>query len=137
MKAKPSSHTPRLMACVSRLSLRVESSGASSTPMRWSRLVRALDKRGEQGKQVDHGADLGPACGVAGRRFELFHELEPDPTGGVDERYASLPERTLHDGRPPHHVMAVQLGVEVVGEQGRMQEPLGRAASRRPRRWPG
>jgi hypothetical protein len=43
MKAKPSSHTPRLRAWVSRLSLSVDSSGASSTPIRWRMLVSALD----------------------------------------------------------------------------------------------
>jgi len=43
MKANPSSHTPRLSAWVNRLSFRVDSAGASSTPMRWSRLVRALE----------------------------------------------------------------------------------------------
>ena len=44
MKANPSSHTPRFMAWVNRLSLRVASEGASSTPIRWSRLVMALEK---------------------------------------------------------------------------------------------
>ena len=42
MTAKPSSHTPRLMAWVIRLSRRVSSAGASSTPIRWRMLVTAL-----------------------------------------------------------------------------------------------
>ena len=42
MQAKPSSQTPRLRAWVIRLSCMVESAGASSTPIRWRMLVRAL-----------------------------------------------------------------------------------------------
>ena len=42
MTPKPRSQTPRRRAWAMRLSRIVESSGASSTPMRWSTLVRAL-----------------------------------------------------------------------------------------------
>ena len=44
MKAKPSSHTPRLSAWVSRLRCIDDDSGASSTPMRWRMLASALDR---------------------------------------------------------------------------------------------
>ncbi len=43
MKPKPKSQTPRRMAWAMRLSRIVDSSGASSTPMRWNTLVSALD----------------------------------------------------------------------------------------------
>ncbi len=42
MQANPSSQTPRFRAWVRRLRCIVESAGASSTPIRWSRLVSAL-----------------------------------------------------------------------------------------------
>ena len=44
MKPKPSSHTPRRMACAIRLRRMVDSSGASSTPMRWNTLVSAFER---------------------------------------------------------------------------------------------
>ena len=44
MKANPSSQTPRRMACAIRLRRMVDSSGASSTPMRWNTLVSAFDR---------------------------------------------------------------------------------------------
>ena len=43
MKPKPRSQTPRRMAWAMRLSRMVDSSGASSTPMRWNTLVSALE----------------------------------------------------------------------------------------------
>ena len=42
MQASPRSHTPRLSACVSRLSFSVSDAGAFSIPMRWSTLASAL-----------------------------------------------------------------------------------------------
>jgi hypothetical protein len=43
MKKNPRSQMPRRMAWAIRLSVMVDSSGASSTPMRWNTLVSALD----------------------------------------------------------------------------------------------
>ena len=43
MKPKPRSQTPRRMAWAMRLSRIVDSSGASSTPMRWNTLVSAFE----------------------------------------------------------------------------------------------
>ena len=48
------------------------------------------------------------------------------PPGACDEGDAAGPEGPVHHGRAPDHVVAHQLGVEVVGEQGRVEEPLGR-----------
>ena len=59
------------------------------------------------------------------------------PPGRVDERDAAPAERALDDLRPPDDVVAGELGVEIVGEQRRVQEALGRERRPRPRRSPG
>ena len=46
--------------------------------------------------------------------------------GRGDERDAASAERALHDRRAPDHVVALELAVEIVGEQRGMQEALGR-----------
>ena len=60
------------------------------------------------------------------RRRHLLHEFEPDATGGVDEGDAPRPEGALDHLGSPDHLVALQLGVEIVGEQGRVEEALGR-----------
>ena len=51
IRAKPASHTPRRNAWVMSESLRVSSSLASSTPMRWSTLVNAFDSAAATAKK--------------------------------------------------------------------------------------
>src|SRR6266566_4355756 len=55
---------------------------------------------------------------------ELFHELETDASGCGDERDSAAAERALDHGGAPHHVVAPELGLEVVGEERRVQEPF-------------
>jgi hypothetical protein len=54
----------------------------------------------------------------------LLHELEADTAGGGDERDAPAAERSFDDLGAPHDVVAHELGIEIVGEQGRMEEAL-------------
>ncbi len=54
MKTKPMIQTPRRMAWVMRLRRIVVSSGASSTPMRWSTLAQRVAKSRCYRKDIDH-----------------------------------------------------------------------------------
>jgi hypothetical protein len=63
------------------------------------------------------------------RRRELLHELQPNATGRLDERDAATAERALDDLGAPDDGVPGELGVEVVGEQRRVQESLGRSVT--------
>jgi len=56
----------------------------------------------------------------------LLHELEADTARGVDEGNPASAERSGHDLRSPHDRVPLELAFEIVGEEGRMKESLGR-----------
>ena len=63
-----------------------------------------------------HGRASGASCSMNSRR------MPPGASTNAIRRVPNAPSTTVG---PPHHGVAVELGVQIVGEQRRMQEPLG------------
>src|SRR5580658_7383576 len=56
------------------------------------------------------------------RSLDLLHELEEDPTRRLHESDATGAERAADRAWSPQDRVAIELGIEVIDEQGRMQE---------------
>src|SRR3984957_15941291 len=66
------------------------------------------------------------AAGSAGRILDLLHEFETDAAGSLHESDPARAERAADRPRSPQDLVACQLGVEIVHEEGGVQEPLVR-----------
>src|SRR5580700_6871106 len=58
--------------------------------------------------------------------LDLLHKLEADAAWSLDESDPPRPERTADDARSPEDVVVLQFRVQVVDEQGGVQEAVGR-----------